>query len=259
MGVNETTPSVVVTGVLSVDEASLDATMRNFKKGDKIGVKWPQSSDQLISLVQEVTRRFDKEHIAGVGADEFIKSAPEALRNTFRDRAKCEKRLPELMDIMSDFGKYREGRPDLEEYYLNCRAGAIKFYLLRANFFAHWKLGYLSSWVGLSRLGLSAPAAWKPYQGMPSDKFYPFLYDEYRTQHISSIRLVKIGNYEITCHGCPDWIYIDIPEASLDRSGNLCAGEDVLCRWAIPQVELSGQLRIPPPDSYNGEWVGYTA
>jgi hypothetical protein len=253
-----TPAAVTLTGVRSVDELQLDAILKGFTKGDNVGINWPKSSDQLLSLMQEVINKFDQREFRSEGADHFIQNAPAAIRDSLRDRAKCEKRLPELMSIMSDFG-WQKDRPDLEQHYRNCRADAIKFYLLRANFLAHWTLGYLSSWQGLKDLNLQTPDSWVPYRGMPSDKFYPLLYDQdVRSYGLKSVRLVSIGEYKImNREGNPNWIYIDVPSASVDRR-QLHIGERDICRWAIPQVELSGQLDIPLPSSYNGEWEGYS-
>jgi hypothetical protein len=254
--IGETKPDlmVAITGVLSVDEEGLDTIFQYFNKGDRVGIKWPKSSDQLIGLVQEVIKRFDEEHIDFVGSDEFITTGPTAIRKTFSSRAKCEKRLPELVGAMSDFGRDRS-RVHRSDFYRNCGMDAIKFYLLRANFLAHWRLGYLSSWEGLSRLNFRAPDAWIPYQGIPSDKFYPRLYNE--TETTVRIRLREIGDYKITRpNGGPDWIYIDVPRSAVDERGNFLSDETAICRWAIPEVELSEQLGISPPSSYNGRWVG---
>jgi hypothetical protein len=249
---------VTLTGVRSIDEEQLDTTLRNYKKGAKVGIVWPKSSDGLIALAREAIEKFDQKKFGEEGADYFINNAPKAIRDTLLDREKCERRLPELFAIMADFGEQR-GRPDLERYYRVNRADAIKFYLLRANFLAHWKLGYLSAWKGLSELNIHAPDALMPYRCMPSDKFYPMLYDKNETAYgLKSVRLLSIGDYKITGFtGYPDWIYIDLPSVSVDSRSNIIAGEETICRWAIPQVETSGQLNIPPPQSYNGKWDGY--
>src|SRR5262249_20901729 len=136
---------------------------------------WYKSSDQLLSLIRETVKKFDEENIVSSGSEYFIQNAPAAIADTLRYRANCERQLPQLVCRMISFGRSKEGN---SEFYRRCRADAIKFYLLRANFLGHWKLGYLSSWEGLSSLNLRAPNAWVPYQGMSSDKFYPLLYDE---------------------------------------------------------------------------------
>jgi TIR domain len=254
-------PTVNLTGVLSIDEAQLDAIIEQFEEGANVAIKWPKSSDQLIFLAQEVVKKFDETHISSVGSEEFIRSAPGAISDAFRSRAKCERRLPELMHIMIQFGQFKD-RPDLRDFYRQCRTDAIKFYLLLSNYFAHWKLGYLSSWQGLNSLDMQAPEAWIPYQGMPSDKFIPLLLDERgNNRTVGNMRLSQIGEYRITSAGSPDYIYILIPEAYLccDENGwpRFIGDEKIICRWAIPQVELSEQLRCALPNSYNGKWRGF--
>lgn len=247
--------TVALTGVLSVDEQGLDRILEHFKEGDNVDIKWPKSSDQLISLTQQVIKKFDEENITFVGSDEFIKTGPAALRDTFSYRAKCEKRLPQLISIMSAFGEQR-ANPSLKESYRKLRVDAVKFYLLRANFFAHWKLAYLSSWQDLNRLDLRAPAVWIPYQGIPSNEFYRRLYDDSEAETTARIRLREIGDYKVTRGGGQSWIYIDVPRRTVDEFGNFLRDDSTICRWAIPQVELSDELNILP-DTYNGKWVGY--
>jgi hypothetical protein len=206
---------ITVTGMLSVDEVQLEAVVRQFKKGDKVSICWPKSSDQLISLVKEVIRKFDAENIESIGgSNEFIRSAPPALRDTFGYRSKVARRLPELMSILSDFGRAKD-RSDLEQWYVDCRVDAIKYYLLLSNYFGHWQLGYLSGWLDLKDLNLRPPDAWIPYQGiMKDEEFYAKLYGR-EWQRISSIRLYEIGKYKVSDHRDPGYITVKVPRADI--------------------------------------------
>jgi hypothetical protein len=242
-------PSVTITGMRSVDEWQLDSIIKHFKKGDQIGIRWPNSSDQLISLIQQAVKKIDEGSVRCTGTDHFILTAPAALRNALRYRENCERRLPELMCIMSEFGqKHRadldqfyefrqKHRADLDQFYRNCWTGAIKYYLLWANFLGHYELGHLSSWVGLSDLDLRAPDAWVPYQGISAEKWVAKLYQ--LGKKVVRIRLHRIGEYEAA--GLQP-IYV-FPLAT-DRFGEFVDDKQTICEWAIPQIETFERLAL---------------
>jgi hypothetical protein len=254
--------TITITGIVSVDEEQLNSIVEHYKKGDKFEIKWPKSSDELLSLVRQVVKKFDEENIHSVGSEEFIASAPAAIANTLSRRAKCEKQLPELMGRLSDFGEFKDD-PKHSEHNRKCKVDAIKFYLLRAHFIAHWKLGYLSSWEGLSRLNLKAPNAWIRYQGLSDDEFYAQLYRDtlYReTSPPVMLRLYKIGDHKCECRGGRPYINIRVPSYGVVNSTDSkqyflkrLVGQ-VIYQWGIPEVELDGDLESLP-DTYNGTWV----
>jgi hypothetical protein len=258
-GENRDYPAIALRGILSVDPEQLYGIIEDFKKGDKVRIRWPKSSDELISLIQEAVKRIGEENARSFDLVHFLKTGPAAIRDTLHYRAKCERRLPELMSIMSDFGEFKD-LPGREEFYSDCRFDAIKFYLLRANFLAHSKLVNLSYSGALWDRDLHAPDAWVPYQEMPSDKFYSQLYNVDESQSLVRTRLEEIGEYKIMRpDGSPGWIDMHIPGHALDPFGNFIIDEKIICRWTIPQVELSEQPGGSLPDSHNGRWKGYLA
>jgi hypothetical protein len=107
-------------------------------------------------------------------------------------RAFYQDRFAGLGGRMKEVSGSRHKRHDRERW-----KEAVRNFLLLANYFTHWKLAFLSSWAGLSALELEPPNAWLPVGGIKSDKFYSRLLNE-REQDIQSVRLYKIGNYEIS-------------------------------------------------------------
>jgi hypothetical protein len=250
-------PSITIASIRAVDEAEIHGIIKNFKKGQRVGIKWPNSSDQLISLMREVTSKFDEMRIPPGDSRDMIERAPEAAADALRYREKCERRLPEVMSIMIDYARSNsEKRPILKDYYERNCASAIKHYLIWANFLGHRFLGRLTSWVELW-LKLEAPAAWIPFRHMSDQEWLANLYPSLG-RSVTSMELRRIAGQELAASlpGLPWPFYV--PSIIVDDQGTFATDNTaVVCEWFVPQIELCS-LGLLPLKSYDGVWEGHT-
>jgi hypothetical protein len=93
--------------------------------------------------MQDPIKQFDEANISSLGSENFIQNAPKELGKALRHREKCEQPLPELMSIMSDYGKDPHGfdqDASRRDFFQRCGTSAIKHYLLWANFVGHYEI-----------------------------------------------------------------------------------------------------------------------
>jgi hypothetical protein len=245
-------PIITIAGMRAVDVVEIDGIINDFKKGDRIGIKWPNSSDQLISLMREAIRKFDEANATFDGADNFIRHAPEALANALRYREKFEQRLPELMNTMSTYGRQLWFMSTFSANK-NAWARTIKYYLLWANFVTHREIGGLSSWAGLKHLGLWAPEAWIPFQGVADSQWLSKLYPEVG-MYFTRIAINRLAGHDQ--HFSQYRVFV--PREVLKEGVFRATEHPTIYDWIIPQLEMrydGGFFRAP--ESYLGEWEGH--
>jgi hypothetical protein len=74
------------------------------------------------------------------------------------------------------------------------------------------------------------------------------------TLPLVKVKLTRIGDYVIAL---PNWCTVHVFNMANDDEGELFAGDETICEWVIPQVELFDHPLGPPPlESYDGEWEG---
>jgi hypothetical protein len=95
------------------------------------------------------------------------------------------------------------------------------------------RLGLLSSWVGLGSLGLKAPEAWVPFQGITPEEWIAKLRPQLGgTSSIVKVKLHRIADYEIIpgVNSCMIYLFA----IDTDNRGELLADEQTNMRMGDP-------------------------
>lgn len=245
--------TISLTSFVSVDEEELDSTIESFGfNWPEVGIKWDRSCDQFLLLVREAVKKFGDDFTRGA-KEAFIKAAPARIASTVRNRAIFQKRLPGLVSRMRKFDTGEN-----TEFGRECTREAIKGFLLLANFKSHQDLALIN---GIQHLNLPVPKVCIEFLVMPSKDFLRRLHGE--SDDILHERLYKIGDYDIDRgSGGPPFMYVYVPKWLINtrpsptisrRESRLFQDQLDICKWLIPQIETSDELRSLP-ETYAGYW-----